>query len=125
MATWQKSPQSLIDTFTAALPADDPRVQRRQMFGYPCAFVNGHMAVGLHEHRLIARVPDAAQAHPCVILGRHMKQYAALEQAQALAPAEVARWVRRAIEFTATMPPKAAKASKASAPKRPGSKRAA
>jgi hypothetical protein len=33
---WRKSPDALIVLFDAAL-LDDPRVERRKMFGYPCA----------------------------------------------------------------------------------------
>ena len=39
---WKKAPAALIDLFGASLP-DDPRIERRQMFGYPAAFVNGNL----------------------------------------------------------------------------------
>lgn len=128
--TWKKSPPALIEAFIAALPGDDSRVQRRQMFGYPCAFVNGHMAVGLHEDRVIARVPAEAERRPCIILGRRMKEYAAVPQREALAPGAMLEWVRRAVAFTATKPPKPAKPAKgakavAAGPKRPARKGAA
>ena len=127
MATWKKSPPELIAAFDIALAgemrgemagemADEKRVkrvERRQMFGYPCAFVNGHLAVGLHESRLIARVPEAAEQRPCVILGRRMKAYAAIDLDEALAPGSMRHWVGRAVAFTATMAPKAAKAPRA------------
>ncbi len=48
MPTWKKSSPALIAYFDKALP-DDPRVERRQMFGYPCAFVNGQLFTGLHQ----------------------------------------------------------------------------
>jgi hypothetical protein len=108
MATWKKSPPELIAAFDSAL-AGQPHAQRRQMFGYPCAFVNGHMAVGLHEDRVIARVPAEAERHPCLMLGRRMKEYAAVGFDDVMAPGAMARWVARAVEYTATMAPKAAK----------------
>jgi|CXWL01.1.fsa_nt_gi TfoX/Sxy family transcriptional regulator of competence genes len=108
MAKWKKSPPELVAAFDAALPRA-ARVERRQMFGYPCAFVNGNMAVGLHENRLIARVPSEAARHPCVILGRTMKNYAAISDASGLTTRALRRWIARAIEFTATLPPKAKK----------------
>lgn len=45
--------------FAAALPqaADGGR---RQVFGCPAAFVNGHLFAGLHEDRLTVRLPDEA-----------------------------------------------------------------
>lgn len=106
MATWKKSPPELIAAFDTALAAQ-PQAERRQMFGYPCAFVNGRMAVGLHEDRVIARVPAEAERHPCIILGRRMKEYAAVGFDDVMAEGAMARWVRRAVEHTATMPPKA------------------
>ena len=118
MATWKKSPPALIDAFAAALAAL-PQAERRQMFGYPCAFVNGHMAVGLHEDRLIARVPNEADRRPCVILGRRMKSYAAIELDEALAPQAMALWVGRAVEFTATMAPKPPKPIKPASKSKP------
>lgn len=57
---WQKSSPELIARFDACLP-DDPLVERRQMFGYPCAFVNGNMFVGLHEQNLIMRLDEAGR----------------------------------------------------------------
>lgn len=113
MATWQKSPPALVEAFLAAL-AQEPRAERRQMFGYPCAFVNGHLAVGLHEQRLIARVPELAEQHPCVILGRRMRQYGALDSP--LDADALLHWIRRAVAHTAGLPPKAPKAPKPAKP---------
>ena len=59
MATWKKVPAELAARFDAALPvvAD---VQRRKMFGCPAAFVNGNLFAGLHENRLMVRLPAMA-----------------------------------------------------------------
>lgn len=108
MATWKKSPPELIAAFDVAL-ASQPQAERRKMFGYPCAFVNGNMAVGLHEDRVIARVPDEAARWPCVILGRRMKDYAAVDFDSAMQVAALQGWVARAVAHTATLPAKAAK----------------
>ena len=43
---WTKAPQSLVDLFTESLP-DDPRIERRKMFGFPSVFVGGNMCAGL------------------------------------------------------------------------------
>ncbi|MBM4247617.1 MAG: hypothetical protein FJ148_28155 [Deltaproteobacteria bacterium] len=114
MAKWQKSPPELITAFDAAI-AQEPAAERRQMFGYPCALVNGNMAFGLHEDRVIARLPDEAAARPCIVLGRRMKAYAAIGSGEALARGAMRRWVARAVAFTATLPPKAPKAQAAGA----------
>ncbi len=100
------------------------------MFGCPCAFVNGNMFAGLHEDRLIVRLPEEAPARPCVIMGRTMKQYALFPKAQELAPTQIAQWVERGYAFTRGLPPKASKpardaakaAAKAAKPALPAAK---
>lgn len=110
--SWKKVPAALTVAFDAALPAS-PLVQRRQMFGCPCAFVNGHMFAGLHEERLIVRLPDEAPSRPFVVMGRTMREYAAFEDALDLGEAEMARWIDAAFRRTMTLPPKVAKVAKA------------
>jgi hypothetical protein len=58
---WEKSPESLIEAFHEALP-DDDRIERRKLFGFPCAFVNGNMFTGLHQRDMIVRLPEDARA---------------------------------------------------------------
>jgi hypothetical protein len=111
MATWKKSPAELIAAFDAAI-VHQPHAERRRMFGYPCAFVNGNMAVGLHEDRLIARVPGDCDTRPCIILGRRMKDYAALDYDSAMQEGAMQRWVARAMAHTASLPPKPPKRRK-------------
>jgi TfoX/Sxy family transcriptional regulator of competence genes len=108
---FKKVPPALAAAFDAALPAS-PLVQRRQMFGCPCAFVNGNMFAGLHEERLIVRLPDQAPQRPFVVMGRTMKEYAAFEAALELGEAEMARWIDAAFQRAALLAPKAAKAKK-------------
>ncbi len=51
MAKWEKSPQALVQLFDRVLP-ESPNVERRKMFGYPCAFVNGNMFAGLFAKQM-------------------------------------------------------------------------
>lgn len=44
-----------VTAFETALP-DDPRIERKQMFSSPCAFVNRQMFFGIFEDTLVARV---------------------------------------------------------------------
>ncbi len=111
MSTWKKVPDELARRFDAALPAADG-VERRQMFGCPCAFVNGNMFAGLHEDRLILRIPDEAASRPCVILGRTMKQYAAIDHALKLDARALSQWIERAWLHTRELPPKVKRARK-------------
>lgn len=47
--------------YEAALPSD-ARVERKKMFGMPCAFVNRQMFFGTFESTLVARVGPARAA---------------------------------------------------------------
>jgi len=105
MSAWKKVPAELARRFDEALPAADG-VERRQMFGCPCAFVNGNMFAGLHEDRLILRIPDEAASRPCVMMGRTMKQYAAIDHALKLDAHALRQWIERAWAHTRELPPK-------------------
>jgi hypothetical protein len=53
---------AVIAAYETALP-DDIRVERKTMFGSPCAFVNRQMFFGTFEESLVARVgPERVQA---------------------------------------------------------------
>jgi len=55
---WRKSPDSLLQAFDHSLPIVDG-VERRAMFGYPCAFFRGHMFCGLHQESIIVLLSEA------------------------------------------------------------------
>lgn len=108
MTTWRKVPADLAATFDAALPpAAD--VERRRMFACPAAFVNGNLFAGLHEDRLMIRLPSEAAARPCVMMGRTMREYALFADALQMPPREMAAWIRQAYDFTRALPAKARK----------------
>ena len=46
---------AVLSAFETALP-DDARIERKLMFGTPCAFVNRQMFFGTFEDTLVARV---------------------------------------------------------------------
>jgi TfoX/Sxy family transcriptional regulator of competence genes len=54
---WTKSPQSLIDLFDKSVPSS-VTVSRRKMFGYPAAFANGNLFIGLHQNDFIVRLSE-------------------------------------------------------------------
>jgi TfoX/Sxy family transcriptional regulator of competence genes len=123
MMNWRKSPEALVATFQAALPGDGS-AERRQMFGYPAAFVNGRMATGLHQEDLIVRLPEARR-HALLeqpgartfepMPGRPMKEYVIVPPAIVDDVAELRAWMREAIAHTASLPPKANARTKAKA----------
>jgi TfoX/Sxy family transcriptional regulator of competence genes len=114
MKKWTPSSPELIARFDACLPKA-AGVERRQMFGYPCAFVNGNMFTGLHEHRVIVRLPEndrdtltqTPAASPFVVMGKTMREYVAFDQPLASTPRELGSWMKKALAFAQTLPPKA------------------
>jgi TfoX N-terminal domain len=118
MATWKKVPADLAARFDAALPAMAD-VERRKMFGCPAAFVNGNLFAGLHEDRLMIRLPPEAARRPCVIMGRTMREYALFADASEMADRDIAGWVSQAYAFTRALPAKAPRAAaKAAKPRK-------
>jgi len=115
---WQKPSDDLVAVFHASLPEDEA-IQRRKMFGYPCAFVNGNMFAGLHGTQLFVRLPeslyqqlvDERGATPFEPMpGRAMKGYATLPEALLGEPDVLRNWVARSFEAIAVLPPKERKA---------------
>jgi TfoX/Sxy family transcriptional regulator of competence genes len=119
MPSMEKPTPELVALFDRSLPKD-PDVERRQMFGCPCAFVNGHMFAGVYERHIIVRSPEPERTAllaepgigPFAAMGRTMREYVALENAVGSEPAEVARRIARGLEHGRALPPKAPKAKK-------------
>jgi TfoX/Sxy family transcriptional regulator of competence genes len=117
---WSKSPQVLMDLFAECLP-DEPGIERRKMFGYPVAFVNGNMFAGLFGDGLFARVPPDLRArlerdHGAKpfepMAGRPMKDYLAIPDAVIADEEALAAALMAAFMVTKNLPPKLKKARK-------------
>lgn len=117
---WTKPPKGLVDLFALSLP-DAPGLERRQMFGCPCAFVNGNLFAGILQEEAWARLPPrlredldaefgvrALEPMP----GRPMRAYAVLPEAVVEDEARYAEVLRAAYVFTASLPPKVRSARK-------------
>jgi TfoX/Sxy family transcriptional regulator of competence genes len=52
---------AVVARFNAALP-EHTAAERREMFGNPVCFVNGHFFAGLHNHRFVVRLPGSLRA---------------------------------------------------------------
>jgi TfoX/Sxy family transcriptional regulator of competence genes len=130
---WRKAPESLIRRFDEVLP-DDPAVQRRSMFGYPCAFINGNMFCGLYQESFIVRLPDDERARfltrPGATVfepmpGRPMKQYVVVPPNVLADDTAIRGSLRNSVDYVSSLPKKEKKAKKPSAgPKSPGAKSA-
>jgi TfoX/Sxy family transcriptional regulator of competence genes len=113
MPKWTPAPQEWIDAFDAALPDS---VERRKMFGYPAAFVNGNMAAGLHRDDLVLKLDEKDRAallksggRPFVVMGRTMGAFVVAPQEFREKPAELETWIAKSIAFAKSLPPKAKK----------------
>jgi TfoX N-terminal domain len=126
MPAFEKSPPELVERFAAVLDrVATPGTQRRQMFGYPCAFVGGHMATGLFAGSWWVRLPEerlaavlgSGEGRPFEPMpGRPMKGYAVLPEPAVADDSAIDAWVGQALAFTATLPPKAPKPPKVAKP---------
>ena len=113
---FDKSPQWLVQLFKALQPevGGDPR----QMFGYPCAFVDGQMFAGLfgdglflrlseEDRRTLLALPGATPFSP--MPGRASTRYVVLPPAMLEDEEAVKGWMSRALAFAKTLPKKAPK----------------
>ena len=116
MPKFEKSPPELVERFGTVLDrVGTSDTTRRPMFGYPCAWVGGNMATGLFSRswwvRLaperLAAVLASGEGHTLEVMpGRPMKGYVAMPDATVADDAAVDAWIREALEYTATLPPK-------------------
>jgi TfoX/Sxy family transcriptional regulator of competence genes len=114
---WTKTPPEVSTAFERARPKD-PRVEARQMFGFPAIFVNGNLVGGTFEDRIMVRLPEeecarlvkAGKASPFIVMkGREMKGYVSLPAEATRDPKKLAPWLDRALAHTLTLPAKGAK----------------
>jgi len=120
MPSFQKPPAALVDRFEAVVGrVAGPEVTRRPMFGHPCAWVGGNMATGLFADKWwvrlspdrLAEVLGSGEATTFSVMpGRAMQGYAVMSAARVDDDAAVEAWVREALDYTATLPPKEPKA---------------
>jgi hypothetical protein len=109
-----KSPAALVDRFNAVL-GRYPDVGRKQMFGYPAAFVGGNLATSLFADHWIVRLPETELAELMklegsgeleVMPGRRMKGYAIVPPSIVADDAALDGWLERAFAHVRTLPQK-------------------
>lgn len=117
---WKAAPPELVRTFEEAVEGL-PGAQRRKMFGYPAAFVNGNMLGGLFQDTMMLRLSstdlatfqaDAGARLFEPMPGRVMRQYAVVPRAILASPPALRTWVGKALAYTGSLPPKSAKAKR-------------
>jgi len=112
---WTKSPQSLIDLFDKSVPPGSS-ITRRKMFGYPAAFANDNLFIGLHQDDFIMRLSEQDRA--CFtaefgertfepMKGRPMREYVRLPEALLTDARKRASWIKRSLRYAEAIAPKA------------------
>jgi TfoX/Sxy family transcriptional regulator of competence genes len=121
---WRKSPEPLVQRFSELVP-NDPRVERRKMFGCPAAFVGGNLFMSLFQDSLVLRLSEVdraallkfAGASPFEPMpGRPMREYAVVPPSMVHGGRALAGWVRRSLAYASALPAK--KQSKTRKPSR-------
>ncbi len=118
---WEKASQELNDILAQAAEPFS-LVDKRQMFGGLCLFLNGHMFAGVHGHKIVLRLGEAdrswaeseAGALPFEPMpGRVMREYVVVPESVWSDADSFDQWIRQSVEFVGTLPPKAPKPKKA------------
>jgi TfoX/Sxy family transcriptional regulator of competence genes len=114
MSKWEKSPEALVQLFDRVLP-EGSNIERRKMFGYPCAFVNGNMFAGLFAKQMFVRLSAEARlsmiaehnAKPLEPMpGRPMKDYIVVPPALMIHETALRALIAQALAFGTSLPPK-------------------
>ena len=114
MPKFKPAPEAVVTLFHAAI-AGLPNLESRKMFGYPCAFVNGQMLIGVLGDRIMLRLSDQDRAQFLKLPGakpfepmpgRPMREYVELPPNIMNSPAQLKRWLKLGLEYVGTLPPK-------------------
>jgi TfoX/Sxy family transcriptional regulator of competence genes len=103
-----------------------PEIERRKMFGFPCAFVNGNMFTGLHATNMIVRLAEPERSELLAIdgarifepmPGRPMREYVVLPDAILRDDEQLQTWLDKSFAFASSLPikerkPRAKKSSR-------------
>jgi TfoX/Sxy family transcriptional regulator of competence genes len=110
---WKKSPQELIDLFASVMPG--PLAVGRKMFGYPAAFVNGNMFMGLFQEEMLLRLGESERADLLKIPGaknfapmpgRPMREYISVPPELIKNKAKLAAWIAKSLAYGQSLRPK-------------------
>jgi TfoX/Sxy family transcriptional regulator of competence genes len=128
---WVKIPAANHPVFLAAVPKD-PRVKTLKMFGGLAGMVNGNMFGGLFGKSIVVKLSaedqreamqlDGAEPFDPMGNGRLMKDMIFMPESVLDDDRELRSWLRRSLEYTATLPPKAKKPPKRARAQAPATK---
>lgn len=109
---WVKASEKIIETFEENIP-NLAGLEKRKMFGYPVAFINGNMFMGVHGDSIILRLPDndrkeflklksAKQFEP--MPGRPMKEYVVIPEWMFDDKFIINSWTEKSFEYVSGLP---------------------
>jgi hypothetical protein len=110
---WKPVPEELALSFDQAIAKLDG-VERRKMFGYPCAFINGNMFFGCFGDKLMMRLSeddrkqslDTGQFTPFEPMpGRVMREYVEVS-GSFIEDEDFEEWLDRSHGYASSLPPK-------------------
>jgi TfoX/Sxy family transcriptional regulator of competence genes len=110
---WDKPSPGVQARFAEVLP-NDTRIERRRMFGCPCAFCGGYMFAGVFEQSIVLRLPAARREALLAAgsgrifeaMGRVMREYLRFDEPILSAPQQMESLCAEALAFVAALPPK-------------------
>ena len=117
---WKKASPERVDFFYRILE-NHPEVEKRKMFGYPCAFIGGNMFFGLFEDSVFLRlssedrteIQQQEKAAPFEPLpGRVMKEYVVLKPPILQDKGVFLSWFEKSREYASGLPSKEKKGAK-------------
>jgi TfoX/Sxy family transcriptional regulator of competence genes len=119
---WEKPSAEIIRTFEKIVPAI-AGIEKRNMFGLPCLFVNSNMFMGVHQENIILRLSKTdrelfLQLKGAKVFepqpGRVMKEYAVFPRwlFESDSSDILNEWIYKSFEYAASLPPKEKKGNK-------------
>lgn len=125
MMKWRKPSEELIRLFEEVTPG--PPATPKKMFGFPAAFVNGNMFMGLHQEDMVLRLPEGARAELLKMNarmfepmpGRPMREYIVVPPSVLQDRSKLSSWVQKALEYGSSLPAKTGKKPSKKTPRKP------
>ncbi len=113
MEKWIKSGPELIDLYEN-IASQLTGIEKRKIFGCPCAFVNGNMFFGVFQDQLFLRMgenlrhslSDDIQFEPLAPMGRTMKDYVLIPPDLRTDQARLLTLIQNSLIQALSLPPK-------------------
>ena len=111
---WHPASAEMIKRFEQVM-APFPQVQRRKMFGFPCAFLMGQMVAGLFQDDLFLRLGEEDRKTFLTLEGarlfepvpsRPMREYVLAPPQLLDCEKALQEWLEKSLAYVLTLPPK-------------------